>query len=133
MTASNLLDLLRTKTVVDCDTLDAEIGEQLGPFHDCTSNQAIAYKEFQKSKHEDLLKEAVTSAKNLCKTDFERATPAELAVEISVCFLIACSHLPSPADLEDGQLVPPDAQPYERLRPHPNEPFLLLLYPKDVE
>lgn len=85
MAELSLLDNLRRRTAVDCDTLDSDIGKHLGPFHDCTSNQAIAFNELQDPKHEGLLKEAVTSARNLCKTDFERATPAELAVEISVC------------------------------------------------
>ena len=85
MAPLSLLDNLRTRTAIDCDTLDLDIGKHLGPFQDCTSNQAIAFNELQDPKYDALLKEAVTSAKNLCNTDFERATPAELAVELSVC------------------------------------------------
>ena len=85
MVESTLLDLLRTQTAVDCDSLDIEIGGQLGPFHDCTSNQAIVYHELQNSKHEDLMREAIQLSRNLCQTNFDRATPAELAVELSVC------------------------------------------------
>lgn len=33
------LDYLRTKSSVDCDTLDASVAAELGPFVDCTSNQ----------------------------------------------------------------------------------------------
>ncbi|KAK6829720.1 hypothetical protein PG987_010304 [Apiospora arundinis] len=37
-----LLDVLRSHSKVDCDTFDHEVARDLGPFVDCTSNQAIA-------------------------------------------------------------------------------------------
>ncbi|KAH7018480.1 uncharacterized protein B0I36DRAFT_336044 [Microdochium trichocladiopsis] len=40
-----LLDKLRSLGQVDCDTFDVEVAKKLGPFVDCTSNQAIAYHE----------------------------------------------------------------------------------------
>jgi len=40
-----LLDKLRSLGQVDCDTFDVEVAKELGPFVDCTSNQAIAYHE----------------------------------------------------------------------------------------
>lgn len=34
-----VLDYLRTRSLVDCDTLDVSIAEDLGPFVGCTTNQ----------------------------------------------------------------------------------------------
>ncbi|KAI1273987.1 transaldolase [Xylaria sp. FL0933] len=48
-TSQTLLDLLRTLSLVDCDSLDVEVAKQLGPFVDCTSNQAIAHNELSKT------------------------------------------------------------------------------------
>ncbi|RFU76980.1 transaldolase [Trichoderma arundinaceum] len=45
---ASLLDALRQKSVIDCDTLDSEVAKSLGPFVDCTSNQAIAFFELTK-------------------------------------------------------------------------------------
>ncbi|KAG5913676.1 hypothetical protein E4U53_004808, partial [Claviceps sorghi] len=44
----SLLNLLRQTCQVDCDTMDVQVAEKLGPFVDCTSNQAIAYFELVK-------------------------------------------------------------------------------------
>jgi len=43
MGSLSLLDELRSQSQVDCDTLDVEVAKTLGPFVDCTSNQAIAF------------------------------------------------------------------------------------------
>ncbi|KAI0466969.1 putative transaldolase [Xylaria cf. heliscus] len=50
-----LLDLLRTLSAVDCDTLDVGVAKQLGPFVDCTSNQAIVHNELSKTDAEGKL------------------------------------------------------------------------------
>ncbi|KAK1254727.1 hypothetical protein MKX08_008722 [Trichoderma sp. CBMAI-0020] len=62
----SLLDALRQRSVVDCDTLDSEVAKSLGPFVDCTSNQAIAYFELTKLAasgiglhHESLIRESI--------------------------------------------------------------------------
>ncbi|KAF8249000.1 transaldolase [Wilcoxina mikolae CBS 423.85] len=54
------LSHLRTLSSIDCDTLDATIASSLGPFVDCTSNQAIALFELQKPSSSPLL---LTAAK----------------------------------------------------------------------
>ncbi|KAF7553924.1 hypothetical protein G7Z17_g3297 [Cylindrodendrum hubeiense] len=69
-----LLDALRETSRVDCDTLDVNVAKDLGPFVDCTSNQAIAFFELTKSiagqtqlHHEGLIKEAVSDARGTLK------------------------------------------------------------------
>lgn len=44
----SLLDRLRSRTQVFCDTLDVAVAGSLGPFHGATSNQAIAFTELQR-------------------------------------------------------------------------------------
>ena len=70
--------------MVDCDTLDASIAESLGPFEDCTSNQAIAFGELQEHRHKNMIQESVGVAKRLSSTYPSISTEA-LAVEIAVC------------------------------------------------
>ncbi|RYC58194.1 hypothetical protein CHU98_g8029 [Xylaria longipes] len=53
--SQTLLDLLRTLSTVDCDSLDVEVAKQLGPFVDCTSNQAIVHNELSKTDAEGKL------------------------------------------------------------------------------
>ena len=84
MAASTLLNQLRSRTLVDCDTLDASVAERLGPFQDCTSNQVIAFGELQKDLHGDLLRQAAETA-NRIATRYLRVTREALAVELSVC------------------------------------------------
>ncbi|KAL7272271.1 hypothetical protein RUND412_004931 [Rhizina undulata] len=61
----SLLDYLRKKTVVDCDTLDANVPKEMGGFVDCTSNQAIAYGELLKPHHQSLLIDSLSVATKL--------------------------------------------------------------------
>ncbi|KAI0509370.1 putative transaldolase [Xylaria bambusicola] len=85
-TSQNLLDLLRTLSTVDCDTLDVEVAKQLGPFVDCTSNQAIAYNELTKTDVEDnlinqrLITDSIAYAKSKTN-DFADVDVKEVAVE----------------------------------------------------
>ncbi|KAG8413327.1 hypothetical protein J3458_012902 [Metarhizium acridum] len=67
---SSLLDSLRGASQVDGDTMDAEATEKLGPFADCTSNQAIAYFELSKVNsdtsalfHKDLINAAIADSR----------------------------------------------------------------------
>ncbi|MCJ1249404.1 hypothetical protein MMC30_006628 [Trapelia coarctata] len=83
MPSATLLSELRSQTLVCCDTLDAEVAKRLGPFEDCTSNQAIAYSELQHHRHEALLKESITLADELLE-QFESMTLEQLAVEIAM-------------------------------------------------
>ncbi|KAH9908846.1 transaldolase [Xylariomycetidae sp. FL2044] len=82
-----LLDVLRAKSSVDCDTLDAEVPKKLGPFVDCTSNQAIAYHELIRVNqvgnpvHAQLIKEAVAFASSEVET-YPGIDVPELAVEV---------------------------------------------------
>jgi len=78
-----LLSLLRAETTVDCDTLDASVAETLGPFEDCTSNQAIAYFELLHTHHKDLVVRSAASAKELSPRFLDLKLEA-LAVEICV-------------------------------------------------
>ncbi|KAK4149933.1 hypothetical protein C8A00DRAFT_37464 [Chaetomidium leptoderma] len=86
---ASLLDQLRTLSAVDCDTLDVEVAAKLGPFNDCTSNQAIAFAELSrldsdgKPLHRKLIAESLLIAHWQVgvgkQTD---ATLEELAVEL---------------------------------------------------
>ncbi|KAG5655488.1 hypothetical protein KAF25_000737 [Fusarium avenaceum] len=71
---TTLLDALRQASRVDCDTLDANVAHQLGPFVDCTSNQAIAFSEISRPlagepllHHDALIKEAIQGARGAMK------------------------------------------------------------------
>lgn len=88
----NLLEYMRSKTQVDVDTLDVDVAVRLGPFADCTSNQAEAYTELLNPRHATLLKKAAALSKELTKgfpggPDFQEVTEDELAVEISMVSL----------------------------------------------
>lgn len=78
-----LLSQLRSRTTVDCDTLDVSIAENLGPFEDCTSNQAIAYFELLHTRHTELVKQSTKVARELSSRYGETKVEA-LAVEICV-------------------------------------------------
>ncbi|KAI8626883.1 transaldolase [Xylariaceae sp. FL1651] len=81
-----LLDLLRTLSAVDCDTLDLDVIKQLGPFVDCTSNQAIAYNELSKVDaegkhvHHQLIVDSIAYAKSRMSV-FLNTNVEEVAVE----------------------------------------------------
>lgn len=81
--ANTLLTLLRSRTYVDCDTLDAAVAESLGPFEDGTSNQALAFTEFSQHQHKELLVQATSLAKDVSST-YTNVTTTALAVEIGV-------------------------------------------------
>ncbi|KAI9045407.1 transaldolase family protein [Aspergillus affinis] len=90
MTSQSGLDVLRTRTIVDCDTMDEQgasslnpVAKKLGPFQDCTSNQAIAYGELSKPEHAGLISASVTDAKALLYR-FPGLGVEELAVEIAM-------------------------------------------------
>ncbi|KAI1098394.1 transaldolase [Jackrogersella minutella] len=82
----SLLDVLRSHSAVDCDTFDIEAPKQLGPFVDCTSNQAIAYGELTrlggdgKPVHAQLIQDAIEFASSKSSL-YPGVTVAELAVE----------------------------------------------------
>ncbi|KAL8736145.1 MAG: hypothetical protein Q9181_002510 [Wetmoreana brouardii] len=96
---NNLLNVLRIRTTVDCDTLDVTglhpriewrssltifaVPKELGQFADCTSNQTIAHGELQKSHHQSLLRQCVGEAERILE-DFHGVGLNELAVEISM-------------------------------------------------
>ncbi|KAI0434456.1 transaldolase [Xylaria sp. FL1042] len=85
-TSQTLLDLLRTLSLVDCDTLDVEVAKELGPFVDCTSNQAIAHNELAKTDAEgklinhQLIVESIAYAKSR-RDEFADVDVKEVAVE----------------------------------------------------
>ncbi|KAG6367797.1 hypothetical protein INS49_001992 [Diaporthe citri] len=68
MSSTTLLHKLRELSAVDCDTLDSEVAKTLGPFVDCTSNQAIAFSELTKTSaggklvHEQLIQDSIRDA-----------------------------------------------------------------------
>ena len=78
-----LLDLLRERTVVDCDLLDASIARQYGPFEDCTSNQAIAFGEIPQEKHRDLVMSSTSLARSI-SSEHPNVSIETLAIEICV-------------------------------------------------
>lgn len=75
----NLLDVLRARSKVACDTMNASVAAELGPFEDAASNQAIAYGELQEHRHRDLVQKAL----ELSKGSSGEASPRE-AVDIAV-------------------------------------------------
>ncbi|KAH8655966.1 hypothetical protein BGZ61DRAFT_192075 [Ilyonectria robusta] len=84
-----LLEALRQTSQVDCDTLDVNVAKDLGPFVDCTSNQAIAFFELTKTvagqmqlHHASLIKEAVNDARGTLKTLQGSTTFEGFVVEI---------------------------------------------------
>ncbi|RSL91521.1 hypothetical protein BHE90_002500 [Fusarium euwallaceae] len=88
---STLLDALRQTSQVDCDTLDSDVARELGPFVDCTSNQAIAFFEVSRPlagqsllHHESLIAEAIRDAREALKGLQGTATFEEFVVEILV-------------------------------------------------
>jgi hypothetical protein len=78
--------------------------------------QAIAFSELSKSKHEKLLSDAISAAKDFVEGSespcFEGTVTEEIAVEIAVCslpyllkkriWLMKCQLLDGHAGLEDG-------------------------------
>ncbi|KUJ23345.1 transaldolase [Mollisia scopiformis] len=90
--AQNLLQLLQSRTIVDCDTMDVEVPKTLGRFVDCTSNQAIAYFELQKPIHASTIESSLSMARSLA-SKFPDISATELAVEIAMVNLqLAISH-----------------------------------------
>ncbi|PNY26297.1 Transaldolase [Tolypocladium capitatum] len=85
----SLLDLLRGHSHVDCDTLDSNVAKTLGPFIDCTSNQAIAFFELSKPvsgkgllHHAELIQEAIREARGRLKPLRGNLLLEEFVVEI---------------------------------------------------
>ncbi|RHZ68960.1 hypothetical protein CDV55_104920 [Aspergillus turcosus] len=76
-------ELLSTRTIIDCDTLDEQVARDLGPFQDCTSNQAIAYGELSKPEHIGLIRNSISDASELLPR-FTGISLEELAVEIAM-------------------------------------------------
>ncbi|KAI5776337.1 transaldolase [Geopyxis carbonaria] len=85
---SSILAHLQSRTAVDCDTLDLSLVQHLGPFVDCTSNQAIAYNELMTARHSQLLTTAATSARKI-SAQFPDVPLPELAAEL---FQVHLSH-----------------------------------------
>ncbi|OJJ80652.1 transaldolase family protein [Aspergillus glaucus CBS 516.65] len=85
------LDYLRTKTVVDCDTLDEQVTKTYGPFVDCTSNQAIAHGELSKPENAALKADSLVEAGRLLSR-FEGVDVYELGVEIAMVKLALKIH-----------------------------------------
>jgi len=66
--------------------MDVEVPKALGPFVDCTSNQAIAYNELQKPVHESKIDEAISMSRKLAQK-YPDVPAQELAVEIVMVIL----------------------------------------------
>ncbi|KAI1764687.1 putative transaldolase [Hypoxylon sp. FL1150] len=83
----SLLNVLRSRSAVDCDTLSTEVPEKFGPFVDCTSNQAIAYHELIRLDadgnqiHAQLIQDAIEFASSK-KSAYPNVSAAELAVDV---------------------------------------------------
>jgi transaldolase len=82
----SLLNNLRARSALDCDTLDLSVAAELGPFSNCTSNQAIAYFELQEHRNKDLLVRAANLAKEL-ESKYDGVSLVTLAAEIAVSCL----------------------------------------------
>lgn len=95
----NMLDYLRTKSKVDCDSLDvprqfyrrylqssltiSAVAKELGPFVGSTSNQADAYLELLLPHREGLLQESLVLARHI-HDEYHGVPFGELALEIAV-------------------------------------------------
>lgn len=79
--SGSLLDLLRSRATIDCDTLDSSIASALGAFKDCTSNQAIAYFELQEHQHGKLVQDSAQLAQEL-SSEYPDVSTEALAVDI---------------------------------------------------
>lgn len=96
MAPQNLLELLQTGTIVDCDTMDLAVTE-LATFSDCTSNQAIALGELLKPENAAVVKSAVAQRKSarpekgasLGDQEHGGVSDAELCVELAMVLLQA--------------------------------------------
>ncbi|KAK9769559.1 putative Transaldolase [Seiridium cardinale] len=89
---TTLLDVLRSRSAVDCDTFDDAVPKALGPFIDCTSNQASVvlagppYHELirldsnGKQVHAELIKASIDFAKSK-SNKYDGVAEAEVAVE----------------------------------------------------
>ncbi|THV83724.1 hypothetical protein D6D27_08164 [Aureobasidium pullulans] len=84
-----LLSELRARSAVDCDTLDVEVAKALGPFVDCTSNQAIVNVELQKPENESLIIESIQLAKQMYEQYASEATFEQFATEVMAVKLSA--------------------------------------------
>ncbi|KAK7523335.1 transaldolase [Phyllosticta citriasiana] len=84
-----LLDYWRsTATSIDCDTLDVSVAADLGPFVDCTSNQAIAALELVRHEHRELVLKAAQLARELKdKGEWEDVPVNKLGGEIATVLL----------------------------------------------
>ncbi|KAJ5775529.1 uncharacterized protein N7511_000540 [Penicillium nucicola] len=82
------LDYMRSRTVVDCDTMDEEVAKTLGPFQDCTSNQAIAFGELSKPARAEVISASLTDARTL-NAKYSSISAEELAVEIAMVRMAA--------------------------------------------
>ncbi|KAL2069172.1 hypothetical protein VTL71DRAFT_15510 [Oculimacula yallundae] len=81
----SLLQLLQSRSIVDCDTMDVEVAKSLGPFVDCTSNQAIAYFELLKPVHKARIEKVIRMAQ--IPTASLTISTTELAVEMAMVSL----------------------------------------------
>ncbi|KAK6008816.1 hypothetical protein QM012_000719 [Aureobasidium pullulans] len=84
-----LLSELRSRSAIDCDTLDVEVAQALGPFVDCTSNQAIVNIELQKPQNEPLILEGIKLAKQIYPEYASAATFPQFASEVLAVTLSA--------------------------------------------
>ena len=79
----NLLQYLRSRTQVDFDSTDVKLCKELGPFSDCTSNQADAYVELCRPEQATTVREAAVLARQLL-SEYPRVPYEELAFEIGM-------------------------------------------------
>jgi transaldolase len=83
------LEHLRAHSSIDCDTLDFTVAQALGPFVDCTSNQAIALAELAKPENADLIANASVIAKTLPNAQATIQNIGALTGLVASCLLSA--------------------------------------------
>ena len=83
MATPNLLDSLRARSQIDCDTLDSHFVSKLAPFVDCTSNQASLYGELCHDRHAALKVRAKYLAREV-SSQYPAVKRQELCVDIAV-------------------------------------------------
>ncbi|KGO65305.1 Aldolase-type TIM barrel [Penicillium italicum] len=77
------LDYMRSRTQIDCDTMNDQVAKSLGPFQDCTSNQAIALGELSKPARAEVTVASQADAKAL-HSNYSSIGVEALAVEIAM-------------------------------------------------
>ena len=83
MTFEPLLEALKRRTRVSCDTFDVSVPRSYSSMHDATSNQIIINVLLQRSENKHILVDALKAAQNLDISSYG-VHPDQVIIEIAV-------------------------------------------------